>query len=300
MITLIIPTRNRAYALKEVLDNFYSQEKVREIILVDDASDDDTQSVFDQFARKYPEVNSIYRRNEFRQGASFGRQEGARLASHEYVLFCDDDEFLQPRYASKLMEKIVSGKADIVSGRHLYREIGESLDQSINRFGKGLIRNVPMFNHRRFMLNTDAYMEEDTYLPFTHGIFMTTKTLLMKIGFDPYYRKGNGFREESDFQINAFAQGYKVLMTNEVYCVHMNMAEVKTGGQRTSRLLRYYWTIYYTNYFYAKYFDKVRAKLNIWYPRHVAIAIFSMSESYVFFVRPFFKLPGYIWKKLGH
>lgn len=299
MITLIIPTRNRAYALEQVLGTFFSQEGVSEIILIDDDGEDNTAEVFDRFSKSYPSVRAIYERNSTRQGASYGRQKGVELAQNEYILFCDDDEFLQPGYPKILLEKILSKKAEIVSGRYIFREVNEPLETAIRRFGKGLKKDRPVFDYKSFKLNNDAYMEQDTYLPFTNSIFMTTKTLLLQYGFDPFYRKGNGYREESDFQMNAFVNGHRALMTNDAYCIHMNMKEVRTGGQRINRLSRFYWTIHYNNYFYRKYFDKAKTKLNINYSTTTAIMIFGLLEFNNFFVRPFFVLSGRLWNRKG-
>lgn len=298
MISLVIPTRNRAYALKEVMPTFFDQASVSEIIFIDDQSEDETPYLINHFQKIYPLMRVIYSRNESRQGASFSRERGVDLATNEYILFGDDDEFFGPNYAQTLLQKLLEGKADIVSGRHLYRNPGEKICDAIKRFGKG-VTNVAPFDHFRFKVNTDAILESDTYLPFTHGIFLVKKSLLKTFGMDPYYRRGNGFREESDFQMKAYLSGYKILVTNDAHCVHMNMSEVKSGGQRVDRIQRFYWTIFYTSYFYSKYFNRAADKLNINYSRRTAIFIFSLFEFNNFFIRPFFLIPGRLWTKLA-
>src|SRR5215204_6829282 len=98
MITMIIPTRNRAYTLRRVLPTYLSQEKVSELILIDDDGTDDTAEVLAAFAKSYPDVACRYFRNDGRRGASYGRQRGADEARNDFLLFCDDDEFLEPGY----------------------------------------------------------------------------------------------------------------------------------------------------------------------------------------------------------
>lgn len=297
MITLVIPTRNRAYALREVLASFFDQSAVTEIIFVDDQSEDETLYVINDFQRRYPMMKVVYVRNDKREGASFSREKGVGLASNNYILFGDDDEFLGPQYAQVLLDKLLHKKADIASGRHFYRNIGEEMNQAIKRFGKGINAQAP-FDFLCFKVNTDAYLEEDTYVPFTHGIFLVSKKLLQELGMDPHYRKGNGFREESDFQMKAFINGYKILVTNDAHCVHMNMSEVKNGGQRVHRLQRFFWTVFYTSYFYSKYFNRAAAIMGIKYSKRTAILLYSVLEFNRFFIRPFFVLPGRLWTKL--
>ncbi|WP_127717975.1 glycosyltransferase family 2 protein [Halobacteriovorax sp. HLS] len=286
MITLIVPTFNRAYALKQVLDTFYTQEDVSEVIFIDDCSEDDTKEVVDQFSKKYPEIQTKYFRNNENFGASYGRKLGYQQASNEYVMYCDDDEFLGELYAKTCLEKLLSSGADVVSGRHFYREVGESFESSLSRFGDGLNNDV-VFDKFRFQIKTDSIHRTDIEVPFTHAIFLTKKSLLEKYSFDVFYSKGNGFREESDFQLNLFCNGGRILVTNDVHCIHMNLSEVKSGGQRVSRLERFYWTLYYTNYFMNKYFYKVRDKLNIRYPLWVGKGIYFILTFDQFFIRPF-------------
>lgn len=299
MISLIIPTRNRAYALQEVLPSFFEQPKVSEIIFIDDQSEDDTFLVITHFQKETPLIKVVYCRNEKREGASYSREKGVKLATNEYILFCDDDEFLGPNYCQILLSKILENKADIVSGRHFYRLPNENILKAIARFGKG-INDEKAFDVRSFKVNTDAYLDKDTYLPFTHGIFLVSKKLLQQFGIDPYYRKGNGFREESDFQMRAYIHGHRILVTNDAHCVHMNMSEVRSGGQRVNRLRRFYWTIFYTSYFYSKYFNRAAELLDISYSKRSAILLFSALEFNRFFIRPFFILFGKLWNRFEY
>ena len=286
MISLVVPTHNRAYALVQVLDTFYQQKFLKEVVFVDDCSTDNTREVIEQFQKKYPEIGTIYLRNDQKSGASFSRLKGVEAASSEYILFCDDDEFLENNYTQVCLGKLKEGKAQIVSGRHFYRNIGENTSEAIKRFGTG-ISSSKVFGTIRFKIYTDARFAGDVEVPFTHGIFMTTKKLLNQFQIDPFYAKGNGFREESDFQLNAFLNGNKIIMTNDTHCVHMNMKEVKTGGQRVNRLKRYWYNVYYTHYFLNKYFSGIQKKLNIKYSLRSAISLYALAEFYDFFIRPF-------------
>lgn len=286
MISLIVPTYNRAYALKLVLDTFYTQKHLSEVVFVDDCSDDETFDIINSFKEKYPQILTTYLKNPVRSGASYSRSKGVEACRFEYVLFCDDDEFLEGNYTEVCLKKLKNARVDIVSGRHLYRNVGEGIKEAITRFGYGLSEST-LFGKIRFKVYTDARFEGDMEIPFTHGIFMTTKSLLKKYEMDPYYSKGNGFREESDFQMNAFLNGHKIIMTNDTHCVHMNMKEVRTGGQRVNRLKRYWYNVFYTHYFLKKYYQKIQKKLELPYSFSMAIFFYAVVEFYDFFIRPF-------------
>jgi len=53
MISIIIPTRNRAYTLEKVLESYYIQKNVDEIIIIDDGSNDNTEEIVKTFTKKF-------------------------------------------------------------------------------------------------------------------------------------------------------------------------------------------------------------------------------------------------------
>lgn len=54
MITLIVPTRNRAHTLRLVAPSYFAQDGVDELIFVSDAGTDDTPAVIAELARQFP------------------------------------------------------------------------------------------------------------------------------------------------------------------------------------------------------------------------------------------------------
>ena len=257
MITIIIPTRNRAYILEKVLLSYYIQKLVTEIIFVDDYGDDNTKEVIENISKEYPQIDTKYIRHDKQKGASAGRITGYTNATNEYILFGEDDAFLEDNYTEVLLNKLqIKDDIGLVSGRIIYKLFNELNSESEKRFGFGIEKKA-VFNKYHFGNNINAYFEGDIELPMTHALFLTKKSLLEKFGYDPFYSKGNGYREESDFQINAFVDCYKIVCTNDTHCYHMSRQEVQRGGQRVNRFKQFYWNIYFTNYFYNKYFDRI-------------------------------------------
>jgi len=297
MITIIIPTRNRAYTLKKVAASYFQQKYVNEIIFVDDCGEDNTKKVIDTISKNYSQITTKYIRHENRKGAAAARITGYKNATNKYILFGEDDVYLEDNYSSVLLNKIESDNAiGLISGRIIYKLFNETNEESEKRFGFGLEKKE-VFDRYHFGININAYFKGDIELPMTHALFLTKKSLLEKLGYDPFYAKGNGYREESDFQINAFVNGYKIICTNDTHCYHMSRQEVQKGGQRTNRFKQLYWNIYYTNYFYNKYFNKLKDKLNITYSKNIAIVIFSFSMFKILFINPIRKIPHFIWRK---
>jgi glycosyltransferase involved in cell wall biosynthesis len=91
LISVIIPTFNRAWALSEAIDSVLSQDyKNYEVIVVDDGSTDDTQSILDQYRAQ---ITVIRHSN---QGVSAARNRGVREANGDLIAFLDSDDLWLP------------------------------------------------------------------------------------------------------------------------------------------------------------------------------------------------------------
>lgn len=119
LLSVIIPTRNRAERLADLLDSLAAQEPVAfdwEVLVIDNASTDDTASVTRSKADMLPiEIRYIMEPNP---GLHQGRHRGAREARGKYLGYLDDDMILAPSWVQGV-SLLVEGKADAVVGRIL-------------------------------------------------------------------------------------------------------------------------------------------------------------------------------------
>jgi glycosyltransferase involved in cell wall biosynthesis len=100
LISVIIPTHARAGQVGEAIESVRRQtyENV-EILVIDDASPDDTAAVL----RAIPDLRLRYVRHEKRRGAAAARNTGIRMARGEWIGFLDDDD---QWYADKLEKQL--------------------------------------------------------------------------------------------------------------------------------------------------------------------------------------------------
>lgn len=93
-ISVVMPVYNRAFMLQQVVECLLRQSHGNiEIILVDDASDDDSYKV----ARQYPEIVAL--RHPDNRGPAAARNTGLRAAAGDVVLFIDSDVLVPPDLA---------------------------------------------------------------------------------------------------------------------------------------------------------------------------------------------------------
>jgi len=285
LITLIVPTRNRAHTLRLVAPSYFTQDGVSELIFVSDAGDDDTPAVIADIARQFPDKVSRMLRNETRMGASQSRNVGVAASTNEFILFCDDDEYLEAGYARILLQKLQALNAGAVSGRRIYLTPGESKANALLRFGSGL-GTSKTFRPLICEYANGAKFTGDIVIPVTNAIILTKKNLLQQFPFDNYYARGNGYREETDFQMNLFVHGFDIHVTNDCHSFHLPLSQVRTGGQRTQPLKRLYWSIFYTHYFFGKYYERYARRMGLRSPRWVAVLGFTIFAVYRETLRP--------------
>ncbi|MFC1750455.1 glycosyltransferase [Pseudomonadota bacterium] len=91
LLSVIIPTHNRAKILKDCLKELFKQslpKKNFEIIVVDDGSRDETKEVVKKFMEKRDNIKYVYQKN---QGQGIARNKGMFKAEGDVVVFMGDD-----------------------------------------------------------------------------------------------------------------------------------------------------------------------------------------------------------------
>lgn len=98
LVSIILPTYNRGELLKSTINSIILQTyKNWELIVVDDASSDNTEEIVKEF-----NDNRIqYTRNEKNSGSNYSRNRGASLATGEFLAFVDSDNEWIPEKLEK-------------------------------------------------------------------------------------------------------------------------------------------------------------------------------------------------------
>ena len=111
-ITVIIPAYNRSRALREAIDSCLAQKGiVLEILVVDDASTDDTPQMLKNIG--LPEVRVIRLEKNHRSG-SYARNIGIYNARGRYIKFLDHDDILELGTLSREYRAAIEHNADMV------------------------------------------------------------------------------------------------------------------------------------------------------------------------------------------
>ncbi len=124
MLSVIIPTRNRAERLELALRSLAQQALPRssfEIIVVDNGSRDRTLAVVTDFKETFARIHYIY---EDLPGLHVGRHRGFHAAKGDILVFLDDDVEAFPSLLASIEEAFGNPKVALVGGKCLPKHEG--------------------------------------------------------------------------------------------------------------------------------------------------------------------------------
>jgi glycosyltransferase involved in cell wall biosynthesis len=227
-ISAVLPTFNRAEALKENLHTLLAVREVEEVIVVVDGSSDHTDDVLAGFDDTHLRVV----RHPINRGVAAARNTGITEARGSWILFGEDDCRFPPDYAVILREEAARHGADII-GAPLLHLAGD--DDDAHRTAAEAPRV-----QRRSPEQMGVFVTRATETPFIPATALMKRSVFSTLHFDEGYG-GNAYREETDFFVQTVRAGYRCWFTPATYAWQL---DTWRGGNHESRGLRYeYWAL---------------------------------------------------------
>jgi glycosyltransferase involved in cell wall biosynthesis len=128
-VTVIIPVYNAGKYVEEAVNSALEQKEVKEVVLIEDGSPDNSLEVCRKLEKKYKKVKLFQHPEGGNRGAGETRNVGLRKATQEFVAFLDADDFyLESRFKKT---KEVFKKNENIDG--VYEAIGVYFENDKNR-----------------------------------------------------------------------------------------------------------------------------------------------------------------------
>ena len=109
-VSIVIPTHNRAHLIRRAIGSVLNQiYQDFEIIIVDDASTDNTREVVESLN----DQRIRYIRHENKRGAAAARNTGITSASGKYIAFQDSDDKWLPEKLGRQVEILESSPSEV-------------------------------------------------------------------------------------------------------------------------------------------------------------------------------------------
>lgn len=111
-ISVIVPIYKVEDYLHRCVDSIINQTYTNlEIILVDDGSPDNCSRICDEYAKKDSRIRVIHKKNG---GLSDARNAGIDIATGEYIMFIDSDDFVDREMMKSMMRNMIHNNVDMV------------------------------------------------------------------------------------------------------------------------------------------------------------------------------------------
>lgn len=137
LVSIVVPVYKVEKYLDRCVESLVRQTYSNlEIILVDDGSPDKCPGMCDEWAEKDKRIKVIHQKNG---GVSAARNNGMDLATGEYLLFVDSDDYVSVKLVAKAIHRLLSEKADIVIYEHA-NDYGNRIEEA--KFGAEYIENT--------------------------------------------------------------------------------------------------------------------------------------------------------------
>ena len=173
LVSIIIPTYNRAHLIGETLDSVLAQTYPNwECIIVDDGSSDNTDEVVGAYVEKDSRFKYFHRPEVHLPGGNGARNYGFKMSKGEYVNWLDSDDLFSENKIEEQVEIALKENSDIVTCKW----------GLFNEHKTDIFENLKVYKNYSapFLFFTDLYDEKGYFTPHVYLIkrdFLDGKSL---------------------------------------------------------------------------------------------------------------------------
>lgn len=226
-ISIIVPVYNRSKILAECLGNLVHQTLIPvtpiEIIVVNDASTDDSLSIMHECKSQFPELIQVIDSPE-NMGPGGARNLGIEAASGQYIGFVDSDDLADPTMYEKLYTAAMETGYDIIDCGYYRQENDLAIIHTADK--------------QTGILDDEKRMEL-----IVSGGYLFSKIYRKELFQDPNLRfRTNVILEDADFLTYLFATAASIGNVKEILYYYRNQPDSASKVIQTDK---YYFNIYH-------------------------------------------------------
>jgi glycosyltransferase involved in cell wall biosynthesis len=170
LVSIIIPTYNRAHLIGETLDSVLAQNYQNwECIVVDDGGTDDTDAVMAQYMAKDSRFRYYHRPKDRLPGGNAARNYGFEKSRGEYVQWFDDDDLMEIDFLQYKLEAFSEKVYFVISGGWYFFSNGRKqefyIEMPNNLYNEYVLWKINVFTpsilfRRAFLISQELFNEE--------------------------------------------------------------------------------------------------------------------------------------------
>ena len=218
-VSIIVPCYNAVSCIDACLDSLVNQTiplENMQIVLVNDASTDNTLDKLCQWEQRYPDsIMVIHCEENGKQGQA--RNIGMQYAVGEYIGFMDDDDYVEPDMYETLYHIASSNQCDLAVCQSIKRKAQED----INRNEEKQTQTIDLEKSVQVLTFTtkqerQSFLEQDVNIAIWNKLYKRELLVENAITFPPGYIY-------DDIVFSGLVKQYceKVCITNQVFYHHI-------------------------------------------------------------------------------
>ncbi len=234
LVSIIIPTYNRAHLISETLDSILVQTYTNwECIVVDDGSIDDTSLIVNNYCTKDQRFIYHKRPSNKKKGANACRNYGFELSKGEFINWFDDDDIMTIHFIDLKIKHILLSNADFLFSKSNDFDLKDNEKPMFN-----VDNNLHQINAVNFVTQKIVWCTLD---------FFSKRDFLENVRFNEILKSG----QEYNFFCKYLQQNLVGLFLNNVLAkrrVHNNSIQQKQSKSACDYALNKY-LVYFITFF---------------------------------------------------
>lgn len=215
-ISVIVPVYNKEAYLRECVDSILLQDyRNMEVILVDDASTDDSGRICDDYGRTDARVRVIHKENG---GPTAACVAGMEAAAGDYYMFIDSDDYVEPKMLTEMAAHLAGKPGEIVCCNHLL-EKQKATESVYSTAGPGVYQGEEL----RTKILARLIGQEQKVIPLSRCMKLCEKSVFD--GNRKYYDYSIRFGDDSNMMYPAFLNSTRVVVMQEALFYHYRYVE---------------------------------------------------------------------------
>ncbi|TMI70888.1 MAG: glycosyltransferase family 2 protein [Bacteroidetes bacterium] len=137
LVSVVMCTYNGSRFVGEQIESICNQtHQTLQVVIVDDASTDNTYEIVKQYAAKDPRVEA--RQNEKNLGFNLNFSKACKLATGDFIAIADQDDIWEPAKIEKLLQKIGMNRDTLLT---------HCISARFEKFGKFHLKSYKLVNY---------------------------------------------------------------------------------------------------------------------------------------------------------
>ena len=184
LLSIVIPAYNEGNTIHSILNKIKNVKLTdyiqKEIIIVNDCSQDNTEEAIKEYSLKNKDLSIQYFKHKFNQGKGAALHTGISKATGDFVIIQDADLEYDPEEYNDLLTPILKGFADVVYGSRFKGSNPHRILFFWHSFGNHILTFVS-----NILTNLNLTDMETCYKLFKREIIQSLQLKEKRFGFEP-------------------------------------------------------------------------------------------------------------------